>query len=890
MLSDEALESRFFQFGIPEEGRKRIRWIRANAPIRRTEGGKRSVKVRYVSRKMGFVIEAEASQTEYAAIRTFDYDDVTHEIYSQPTVLQISYVSGSGRKVTCQITPDLFLIRTDGFQLIECKPEQTLQKLAIRDPNRYQRAADGAWRSPPAEEAARALGCQFKIRSTTENDPILINNLELLEDYIDAQNAFVPFEAHKVVLDILERDRWATARSLIDALADYGADAFYHMIARGEAYFDLSSHRLSRPDTALIFRDEEAARVYGIYAAAMAGDQGWRNPALRLNPGSQFNWDGCRWEILNVGQTKLHARQLDAQGASPAFIDLDQDQLISLTRSGAISAVQLPESTEGGNAEARELMRRCSNEQIRVATLRYQILFNELPHDFSARSVKAWRARYRAAEIKYGNGLLGLVPDLHRRRGNHTRRIIPDVLEHIQELGKQWATPHQPTFTALYGKLVVFCRELGVDVPSKKTVTKEIRRLSNPQAMKKRYGSRVMYVEEVPFLELEYTTPRHGDRPFHIGHIDHTPIDLTLVDRSAAAIKKSAWLTFFLDAYSRSILAWYLTFDPPSYRSCMMVVRDCIRRHGRLPQFVVVDQGSDFRSEYFEKLLANFRCNKKERPTARSHFGSVIERLFRTTQQDFVYNLKGNKQAHRYHRQLTKAVDPVQLAVWNVGEFEEQLESYIVDVYHKTDHATLGTTPENAFKSGLAEFGLREHTWIPFDRDVIALTCPSTPKGTARVSPQGVKIRYDYFSCPELADRRLFGTSVPVRYDPFDCGHAYAYVEGAWHECFSRHYAIFQGYSERAMRLATLQYNLSARQHGPKAIAKAERLAEFLLTLEPNEDLMQQRRLDAESARSRDKLATPTPQSTSVPVPLPDIGPKEIPNQKRRTPKILEVF
>lgn len=890
MLTDEALESCFLQFGTPEEGRKRIRWIRANAPIRRTEGGKRSVKVRYVSRKMGFVIEAEASQTEYAAIRTFDYDDVTHEIYSQPTVLQISYVSGSGRKVTCQITPDLFLIRKDGFQIIECKPEQTLEKLAIRDPNRYQRADDGSWRSPPAEEAARAFGCQFKIRSTTENDPILINNLELLEDYIDAHGALVSSEAQRVVLEILQRDRWASARTLIDALADHGADALYHMIARGEAYFDLSSKRLSRPDSALVFRDEEAARVYGIYAASMAGDQGWRNPAIRLSPGTQFDWDGCRWQILNVGQTKLHARQVDAPASSAAFIDLDHSQLISLTRSGAISAVQLPEDAEGRNAEATELMRRCSNEQMSVATMRYGILFNKAPHDFSVRSVKAWRARYRAAEVQFGNGLLGLVPDLHQRQGNHTPRIIPDVLEHIQELGKQWAKPHQPTITALYGKLVLFCRGLGADVPSMKTFSKELRRLADPKAMKKRYGSRVMYVEEVPYLVLEYTTPRHGDRPFHIGHIDHTPIDLALVDRSAAAIRKSAWLTFLVDAYSRSILSWYLTFDSPSYRSCMMVVRDCIRRHGRLPQFVVVDQGSDFRSEYFEKLLAHFRCNKKERPTGKSHFGSVIERLFRTTQQDFVYNLRGNKQAHRHHRQVTKAVDPLQLAVWSVAEFEEQLEAYIANVYHKNEHATLGTTPENRFKSGLAEFGLREHTWIPFNQDVIALTCPTTDKGTARISPQGVKIRYEYFSCPALADRRLFGTSVPVRYDPFDCGHAYAYVDGAWHECFSQHYAIFQGYSERAMRLATMQYNLSARQHGQKAGANAARLAGFLLSIEPKEELQQQRRLDAESAHSRAKLSVPAAQGISTPGAPPETRPGVGADQKRPEPMILEDF
>jgi hypothetical protein len=33
------------------------------------------------------------------------------------------------------------------------------------------------------------------------------------------------------------------------------------------------------------------------------------------------------------------------------------------------------------------------------------------------------------------------------------------------------------------------------------------------------------------------------------------------------------WATVLIDAMSRRILAVYLTFDEPSYRSCMMVLR-----------------------------------------------------------------------------------------------------------------------------------------------------------------------------------------------------------------------------------------------------------------------------------------------------------------------------
>ncbi|MGB5711310.1 MAG: transposase [Waterburya sp.] len=71
----------------------------------------------------------------------------------------------------------------------------------------------------------------------------------------------------------------------------------------------------------------------------------------------------------------------------------------------------------------------------------------------------------------------------------------------------------------------------------------------------------------------EFTTPRHGDRPWAICHLDHTQLDLELVSSKTKALLGRPWVTFLSDAYSRRILAFYLTFDAPSYRSCMMVER-----------------------------------------------------------------------------------------------------------------------------------------------------------------------------------------------------------------------------------------------------------------------------------------------------------------------------
>jgi transposase InsO family protein len=164
-----------------------------------------------------------------------------------------------------------------------------------------------------------------------------------------------------------------------------------------------------------------------------------------------------------------------------------------------------------------------------------------------------------------------------------------------------------------------------------------------------------------------------------------------------------------MDAYSRRILAAYLTFDSPSYRSCMMVLRICVQRFGRLPQIVVVDNGAEFNSTDFETLLAYYRCTKKQRPSAKGRFGSVIERFFGVANEEFWHNLKGNTQIMQKVREVTKGVNPKNQAVWTLGKVYEYLCEYVYEVYEILPHPALRLSPRDAFNVGIVKGGSREH-------------------------------------------------------------------------------------------------------------------------------------------------------------------------------------
>src|SRR5262249_55355001 len=134
-------------------------------------------------------------------------------------------------------------------------------------------------------------------------------------------------------------------------------------------------------------------------------------------------------------------------------------------------------------------------------------------------------------------------------------------------------------------------------------------------------------------------------------------------------------------AYSRRVLAVYVTYDPPSYRSVMMVLRLCVLRHGRLPQELVVDGGAEFGSVYFETLLSRYFITKLERPAGEPRAGAVIERLFGTAHTELLDQLLGNTQASKTPRQLTRTVDPKRLAVWTLERFSVRLTEWADTVY-----------------------------------------------------------------------------------------------------------------------------------------------------------------------------------------------------------------
>ena len=198
------------------------------------------------------------------------------------------------------------------------------------------------------------------------------------------------------------------------------------------------------------------------------------------------------------------------------------------------------------------------------------------------RTRRHWKRLYRDAETRYGSGYIGLIP--HFTNSGGTRKVKREVLNLVEEV----LTTHSDTVTrkpkrGAYGEYLKQSEQRNLPSVSQRTFyTLSKRHKPMYEQVLTREGARAAYPFKDSHRPHEKTINRHGNDAWAMAHIDHLEIDLVLCDSETGQPIGKCWLTLMILSHPRRIAAYYLTFDPPSYRSCMMVMRLCVKRYGRL--------------------------------------------------------------------------------------------------------------------------------------------------------------------------------------------------------------------------------------------------------------------------------------------------------------------
>jgi putative transposase len=849
MLSEEEFNLWGERLKLSEKARNLIARIRSSPPARRVGGGKQNVVGQYPSRKMGVTIQFESHHNELPAIYEMEHDPDVVEYYDQPCKIYLEYQTKTGRRIAHFHTPDFFVLRNDSAGWEECKTEEDAVKLQEKSPNRYLLQENGDWRCPPGERYAEEFGLYYRIRSSKDIDWNKQRNLQFLEDYLRTESGTVPDESRELILSLVSAEPGISLKDLLQKTDGSACpDDIHLLIATDEIYVNLSSAPLAEPDRVSVFSDAETAFGYSqiIQTSQHTTANGPRFVDLACD--CVVEWDGKGYTILNVGETMIGLLE-----EGKKFREIPRNAFEELVKKGRITNVN-SDSAPTQHPEVSKLFLAANKEDLQEANRRHSLVLAHLrgeplpDNTVPERTLRRYVARYRAAESGLGCGYIGLLSRF-RERGNRSRKHPEEMYTLLNDFIKNdYETLKQKRKLTVYSALLHACEERGIKPPSFKMFCLEVRKRPLYEQTLRRQGRRAAYQHKEFYLSLEQTTPRHGDRPFEICHIDHTELDVELICSSTNRPFGRPWATIMTDAFSRRFVAVYLTYDPPSYRSCMMVLRECVHRYGRFPQNIVVDGGSEFSSIYFESLLARYECVKKTRPPAKARFGAVCERLFHTLNTQFIHNLRGNTQITLNVRQVTKSVNPKNLAVWTLGKLYSWFCEFAYEVYDKNDHPALGQSPRQAFAAGMARTGLRSDRLIAYNEDFLISTLPTTRKGTAKVMPgKGVKINYIYYWHEDFRNPEIENTKIEVRYDPYDAGFAYAFIRNEWVRCSSDHFLDFHDRSEKEIEIAAAELRKRQTEHSLKSSITAKRLANLLQSMEADETLLMQRRRDLEN-------------------------------------------
>lgn len=843
MLNDQELEKWFSKNQIPLQARVVINEIRNSEPHRRVQSGKGNVSGFYPSRKMGMTIQFESHKVELPAVYEMEYSSSVLEYYDQPKPVFMEYLSKNGRKISVNSTPDYFLIREDGAAWEEWKTEEQLIKLAVESPNRYVKDDEGKWRCPPGEKYAAKFGMKFHLRSSKEINWIFQRNITFLEDYL--KNSYKDKVSHlkiQVVRDILTSQFAITLEEILDNNSIFLAEDLYIMLAQGNFYTDLHKYPLIEPTKVPLFLNKEMADIYENIIQQSESKTESNVKVGRLNQGSKLLWNNEPYTILNVGSNLI-----TMVNKSDEMVNLSEQNFRKLLETNVIIILETIDNKIPEKDHKLTLLEGASRRDIEEANQRYQILkefrSGKFSSNYSERTLRRWEKSFKEAQKLYGNGFLGLLPK-KKNRGNRVPKIESKVETLIKEvISNYYLSNKQMNMRTTYNILEEDCVRNNVSCPSYVTFTKHIANISSHTSAFHRKGKRAAY--QFQHWHLEINTPKHGDRPFEIGHIDHTELDVELVINDGnKKITYRPYLTLLVDAFSRCILAHYLTFDPPSFRSNMMILRECVRKHNRLPQSIVVDGGKEFHSTYFESLLAQFEVIKKVRPPAEARFGSVIERIFGTTNTKFIHNLQGNTQLTKEFRIVTKSVNPKNNALWTLPQLDEIFYQWI-EYYHAQIHSRLGNSPKEQFDYGMSIGGHRMLNIIPYDESFILTTLPPTPRGRGLIQAgKGVVYNNIWYWNDEfkLCEKQ----KVDLKYDPYDVGILYAYINKRWVKCISEYHYLLKGKTHKELQMVTeeIRYKLNNK----KKITSKE-IATFIRTIADSEKIINQSLKDKQNLK-----------------------------------------
>lgn len=324
----------------------------------------------------------------------------------------------------------------------------------------------------------------------------------------------------------------------------------------------------------------------------------------------------------------------------------------------------------------------------------------------SRRQIYALIKRYRHGQ--------GLVSDmlLNKSHGGKGKSRLPEAVEQIvrEVLRSHYLNKQKLSETVIWNEIKQRCRKLNLSVPALNTIRLRIQWLDPYVLARKREG-----VDAARALQSAGGVPPAIVAPLEQVQMDHTIIDLMIVDDINRQSIGRPYITVAIDVYSRCLIGMLITLEAPSAVSVGLCLahavcdkRPWLERMGvdvdwpmtGKPLLLYIDNGSEFKSEALRRGCEQHGISLDYRPIGKTHYGGIIERVIGTLMQK-IHELPGTtfsnpSQKGDYDSEAKAALTLNELERWLV---------LAVNHYHNSIHHTLNQTPASLWAEGIAQFG-----------------------------------------------------------------------------------------------------------------------------------------------------------------------------------------
>lgn len=401
----------------------------------------------------------------------------------------------------------------------------------------------------------------------------------------------------------------------------------------------------------------------------------------------------------------------------------------------------------------------------------------------------SWRTicRWHSSYVKAGYSIRGLYSATFKK-GNRKSRLKEEVEKCVKKAIDYYSSEHRPTKKAAYKRLENTLEEVNglrrskdvkeLPVPSYRAFLDRLEKLTPYEKKSARYGKRKAKIEFSPIAEGVKTT-----RVMERVCVDHTKLDLFVVDSETLMPIGRPWLTLAIDEYSRSIVGFYISFRDPDFIVLIKLIRNIIQQKSSIleqysflenewlcygvPELFIFDNGKEFWCDDLEVVLAELNIQYAFNPVQHPWFKGKVERKFGTVNTQLLSQMEGKTFSSLAERD---DYNPKENAIIRFNTFVEIFYKWVVDEYQIAPTTEEKIIPNLYWKKSVEEFPPK---LVEADRLNIVLGRTEESK----LRKGGIfykKIRYD---SEQLASYRARAGSVMTSYkvDPDDLGSIYVF-------------------------------------------------------------------------------------------------------------------